>query len=99
MADEYPNVHFPTVFADGVASVSNSASVVKFYLYRQDPSFNADGTSTPTSMAQVIMPMEGFAATALFFERRLKNYIEAGFITEKRLAEMREVLSTNEQRS
>lgn len=92
MSDNFPNVHFPTVFADGVATVSNSRSVVKFYLYRHDPSFVADGTSYPTPMAQVIMPIEGFAAATLFFEKQLNSYIAQGIITEQRIAEMRATL-------
>jgi hypothetical protein len=63
----FPPFNFPTVFADGVLSMANSPSVVKFYLARVEPSFAGDGRSQMQAFAQVIMPIDGFAMMFVFF--------------------------------
>jgi hypothetical protein len=34
---EYPGTTIPTIFADGIVNLANSAHIVKFYLFRFDP--------------------------------------------------------------
>jgi hypothetical protein len=90
-ASDFPAPQFPTVFADGVMSIANSPSVVKFYLFRYDPSFSGSGQSRNQSFAQVIMPMDAFAATFALFERAVTKYIEQDLITKERLDTFREI--------
>jgi hypothetical protein len=87
--DDFPSSQFPTAFADGVMSIANSASVVKFYLFRFEPSFSGSGQSQTQPFAQVVMPIDGFAATFSFFEAAMKKYLQQGLITQSRLDELR----------
>jgi hypothetical protein len=93
----FPPPNFPTVFADGVQSLANSPTIVKFFLARFEPSLVGDGRSQLQAFAQVIMPMEGFAAMFVFFEAQLGLLIQNGHITEKRLAEMRAAFSSGQK--
>jgi hypothetical protein len=92
-AGEFPSPNFPTVFADGVQSLINSPAVVKFFLARFEPTFVGDGRSQLQAFAQVIMPMDGFAMMFVFFEAQLRGLVQRGFITEKRLTELRAIFN------
>jgi len=70
-------------------SIANSSAMVKFYFLRFDPSFSGDRTSSTQAIAQVAMPMDGFAAMVTFFDNALKGYIAQGLITEDRVNELR----------
>jgi hypothetical protein len=95
-ANDFPPSQFPTVFADGVMSIANSSTVVKFFLFRFEPSFSGSGQSQTQPFAQVVMPMDGFAATFSFFEAAVKKYIEQGLITQSRLDEFRKIYTNIE---
>ena len=90
---DFPAPQFPTVFADGVMSLANSPTVVKFFLSRFEPSFAGDGRSQMQAFAQVVMPMDGFASMVVFFEAQLRILVKAGYITEARLAELRAIFT------
>ena len=89
--DDFPPSQFPTVFADGVMSIANSASVVKFYLYRFEPSFSGSGQSRNQAFAQVVMPMDGFAAAFALFERAVSQYVAQGLLPKERLDGFRRI--------
>jgi len=91
---DYPAPTFPTVFADGVGSLTNSPSIVKFFLSRFEPDLAGTAPAKVQAFAQVIMPMEAFATTTLFFERALAGFVKQGFITQERLNEMRKVIDS-----
>ena len=95
-AVDFPSPQFPTVFADGVMSIANSPSVVKFYLFRFEPSFSGSGQSETRPFAQVVMPIDGFAATFSFFEAAMQKYMEQGLITQSRLDEIRKIYAKTE---
>jgi len=86
---DFPSPQFPTVFADGVGSLINSPTVVKFFLARFEPSFSGDGRSQLQAFAQVVMPIDGFAAMFAFFEAQVRIMVQAGHLNEQRLAELR----------
>jgi hypothetical protein len=88
-SSEFPPPHFPTVFADAVSNIANSPTVVKFFLSRFEPSFTSSGAQRSQAFAQVIMSMEGFAATFTFFEAAINRYISQGLISEERLNQFR----------
>jgi hypothetical protein len=93
----FPPPNLPTVFADGVMSIANSSSVIKFFLARIEPSFAGDGRSQLQAFAQVIMPMDGFASMFVFFEAQLSVLVQSGVITEQRLAELRAVFTSGQK--
>jgi hypothetical protein len=78
---KFPGTHVPVIFADRVSSASWSATVIKFYFARSNPT--ADGTTGVAEdvAAQVVMPLESFAATAAFFDATVRVLID-----EKKLA-------------
>jgi hypothetical protein len=94
---EFPSPQFPTVFADGVLSLVNSPTVVKFFLGRIEPTFVGDGRSQMQAFAQVIMPIDGFASMFVFFEAQLKTMVRNGLITEDKLSEMRQLFAQRKE--
>jgi hypothetical protein len=88
--DNYPEEAFTTVFVDGVTSINNSTEMVKFYMGRLDASFDGDGPIKSRNVVQVVMPMTGFVATALFFEKILAGYLDRGLVSKEDVAEIRQ---------
>jgi hypothetical protein len=95
---DFPPPQFPTIFADNAGSLVNSASIVKFFLNRFDPSFQGDGRSQTQAIAQVVMPIEGFGFMFVFFEAQIRTMINNGFITEAQLTEWRSVFPQSGER-
>jgi hypothetical protein len=95
----FPASNFPVTFADGVLSIANSATTVKFYLFRFDPEFAGGGQSQSQPTVQVVMPIEGFASAFVFFETAIKRYISQGLLTEARVDEFRRGLENVEWRT
>jgi hypothetical protein len=87
--DDFPPWNFPTVFADGVSSISQSSGNVKFYLARIEPNLHGTGTSQVTPFAQVVMSATSFAHTVVFFEQQLKIMIEQRVISEEFMTKLR----------
>jgi hypothetical protein len=92
--NDFPSPEFPTIFADNAGSLVNSASIVKFFLSRFDPSYQGDGRFQQQAVAQVIMPVEGFGFMFVFFEAQIRAMINRGFITEAQLAQWRSVFQS-----
>jgi hypothetical protein len=90
---EFPTPAFPVVYADGVISLTQSAPIVKFYLYRIDPNIFGLGGSAITPLTQVVMPTPSFVATALFFQQQLEKMLELKSITEEQIDEIKKVVS------
>jgi hypothetical protein len=88
----FPSSQFPVVFADGVASSSRGPGLVKFYLFRADPSLVADGGVKTTTFCQIVMPAIGFASAAIFFQKILDQMLEAGEITSDQIALLKKQL-------
>jgi hypothetical protein len=81
----------PVIFADGALSQVFGAGVAKFFLYRIDPDPNVATSPTPSVTAQIIMPVEGFAAMVHFFQHRLQLMVEANAISKEALEKIRGV--------
>ena len=56
----------PVAFADGVTNLAHSNSIVKFYLYRTDPTVDNSGPAENRIVGQIVMPIDGFVRTAIF---------------------------------
>ena len=87
--DEYPPAALPTVYADGVLNLVNNPNTVKFYLYRLDANLSGGHASKVQPFAQVVMPLNGFLDTVIFFDRMLDKLVAEGVVPEKLIEEMR----------
>jgi hypothetical protein len=69
--EDFPGVGIPCIYVDGVLSAAFSPANAKFYCYRIDshPYGKADNASI--TVAQIVMPIEAFAASTQFFVQRL----------------------------
>jgi hypothetical protein len=76
-----PSAHTQTIFADGVANLAPSVSVVKFYLYRSDPEQTGKPEYKNQVFAQVIMPVGGFLQAAALFEKGINQFVAQGTIS------------------
>lgn len=94
MADtpEYPGPGFGIAFADGAMAITNSPTIVKFFMYRFEPNFAGDGRTQPQPFAQVVMPMDGFAGMAVFFDIALRHFIANNLVDPQKVDEMRAAL-------
>ena len=74
----------PVIYADGAMSQNWGPGVTKFFLGRLDgdPEAKKD-SSTSVTVAQIIMPADGFVQMVTFFEHRLKGMIEAGVVSQE----------------
>jgi hypothetical protein len=57
--DPFPAPSCPTTFADGVLNASVSQHIVKYYLYRFEPSLRGDNQYQTQAVGQIVMPIEG----------------------------------------
>ena len=92
MAEEYPASTIPTVFADGVLNLAHGAGLAKFYLVRVDPSFTSPTENKVQAFAQVVMPMQGFLQTLLFFNKMLQEFVDAGVVSPEIYDRMHKVV-------
>jgi hypothetical protein len=83
----FPEPNFPTVFADGVLSFANNASVVKFFLARLEPNFAGNDTYRTQPFAQVVMPVDAFVNMVGFFQVAVDILVKQGFITQQKVDE------------
>jgi hypothetical protein len=77
----------PSIFCDGVVNVAPSGQEVKCYLYRTDR--DAVGGQVHESVnrnqiiAQIIMPLDAYIQTTLFFNRVLNALIDNGTVSQE----------------
>jgi len=83
----FPGPHFPTVYADGVTSVSPGAQVVKIYLSRLDSNFVVTSGSTTQPFLQLIMPTSGYLQMAMFFNKVIEGLLANKFISQEQYDE------------
>lgn len=79
----------PTIFADGVISQNWGPGISKFYFGRLDADPEAKQDATSVTVAQIIMPVEGFVSMVAFFEHRLKAMLAQGIVTQDALDKSR----------
>ena len=83
--EDGPDSSLPTLFADGVLNLAPSADVVKFYLCRQDPSYDKENLYITVPIAQVVMTVQTFIQTVAFFSANLKIMVARKIITPEQL--------------
>jgi hypothetical protein len=89
ITDPFPPPTLPTVYVDAVANLQNSAGLARFYFTRLDPNITGAGSSRVTPVAQVIMPLPGFVATALFFKDQLDQMVKSGLVPQAMIEQLR----------
>ena len=94
---KFPPASLPTVFADGLLNVSNSHSEVRFYLMRADPALNGDAEFKAQPIAQIVMPLQSFMHTTIFFEHQLDVMIAQGLIDVAAVDEARAQAAVGQQ--
>lgn len=82
---DFPPATLPTLYVDGISSIAPSPFVVKFYLARIEPHLRAENKSLIQPFAQMVMPMDGFLQTAMFFENVVKNLLAQGTISQQQV--------------
>ena len=95
VANDFPPVGFPTVFADGVLNLAISPAVVKFYLLRYEPSLKGTNEYQTQPVAQVVMPVDGFLSAAAFLGAQVELLIRSGFTTQERYDEYRRIFAVS----
>jgi hypothetical protein len=84
-ATGFPPPGLPTVFADAVANLAPLSNTARFYLLRSDPDIGGLNKYHNVPVAQVVMPIEGFAAAVIFLNRALEGLVERGLIPRDRV--------------
>jgi hypothetical protein len=79
---EFADARFPTVYADGVASLTPGPGLVRFFLNRVDPNMLGRGGVVNNPIAQVVMQQHGFVQMVVFFRRQMQAMIAQNFITQ-----------------
>jgi hypothetical protein len=82
IAEGLPPPGTPVAFADGVTNLANSKHLVKFYLYRTDPTVDNSGPAKNNIVVQVVMPIDGFVRTAAFLNKGIDQLISNGALTQ-----------------
>jgi hypothetical protein len=77
-----PDHNIPTIFADGVANIANSRSVVKMVLYRTDPVLGEEKSFQNVAVGQLVLTMDSFAGMVALFEAAIGSYKRQGIIDE-----------------
>jgi hypothetical protein len=87
---EYLPYNFPTVFADSVSQAASSPTVMRFLLNRFASAVNvANAPPKAPPFLQVVMPMEGFIATYIYFEALVDNLVKQKIVSEEYLEAVR----------
>ena len=86
----YPPPDFPLLFADNVSNFAYGQSLIRLYFVRNDPSFSAGTNEAKTQpVVQLVMPIDGFVATTLFFEHVLSVLISEKVLSQAHVDELR----------
>jgi hypothetical protein len=89
----YPTLNFPTVFVDQVVSLFRGSGIVRFYFARSDPDISASALPNQLPICQVIMPIGGFAAMAVFFQQQLELMMQKEEIAREFVDQLRETVA------
>jgi hypothetical protein len=94
----FPPATMPGIYIDGIVNISDLGSVMKAYLFRNDPSLTGGPTARPTAIAQLIMTKETFIATALFLQSSLNDLVREGNIPQAMVDNIRSQMEIAQRR-
>jgi hypothetical protein len=83
-SDEFPS-DLPTIFADGIMNLANSAQIVKCYLFRVDPGMKDVTKAYQKPCAQIVMPLDALVTTFVFLEGAIEKLRGQGFVSDQAL--------------
>jgi hypothetical protein len=84
----YPPLEVPTIYADGVTSLVPGSQIVKFYLARIEPNFEASSPNSTQVCAQIVMPIVGFVQLVGFFENAIGRMIKTEALSQTQVDEL-----------
>jgi hypothetical protein len=96
IGEGFPPPTLATIYCDGILNAAPSAHIVRFYLYRQDPDQVAKPKHKNQIVAQIIMPVDGFISSSLFFESALKKFVEQGTISQQMVDKIKQTTQTEQ---
>jgi hypothetical protein len=82
-ATGFPPEGLPTVFADFASNMAPLSATARFYLVRTEPDVSGVNAYKNVPVAQIIMPLEGFAATVVFLNRALEGLVRNGAVRKE----------------
>ncbi len=85
---EFPDPRFPTLYADGIASLTPGPGMMRMFFYRSDPNALGRGGIVNNPVLQVAMPMHGFAQMALFVRKQLDLLVEQNQFPHEMVAQI-----------
>ena len=94
MVDQSPR-GVPSIRCDGVVNVAPDAQEVKIYLYRTegDPALQSqEPVRRNQIIAQVIMPLDAYIQTTLFFNHALRALVDSGAVPQEHVDSTRALL-------
>jgi hypothetical protein len=91
LSDEFPS-DLPTIFADGIMNLANSAQIVKCYLFRVDPGVKDVTKAYQKPCAQIVMPLDALVNTYVFLEGAIEKLRGQGFISIETVETARKAL-------
>ena len=91
-SDEFPSSDLPTIFADGIMNLANSAQIIKFYLFRVDPGMRDINKAYQKPCAQIVMPLDALVTTYVFLEGAIEKLRGQDFISPDALEAARKTL-------
>jgi hypothetical protein len=94
----HPSMDVPTLFCDGIVNLAPSAQVARFYLFRTDPDTAGQQSSQNQVIAQIVMPLEAFVVTSVFFSRALQQMIASGLVAQEHVNELNAGLNAEQSR-
>src|SRR5580704_11393238 len=90
-SDEFPS-DLPTIFADGIMNLANSAQIVKCYLFRVDPGMKDVTKAYQKPCAQIVMPLDALVTTFVFLEGAIEKLRGQGFVSDQALETARKAV-------
>jgi hypothetical protein len=82
----------PTIFADGIVNLANTAQIAKFYLFRFDPGLKDPGKAQQRTCAQIVMSIDALVASFAFLEIVIDRLQTQGVVSTQALDAARKVV-------
>ncbi|MFZ1964893.1 MAG: hypothetical protein WAU78_15745 [Roseiarcus sp.] len=89
----FPPPEIPTIYADGVANVYPTIHTTKMYLTRADSEIGGKAEIENHAIAQLVMPIDGFVQTTVFFNKVLDGLIASNVVDKQTVEAMKLALS------
>jgi hypothetical protein len=89
---EFPSSDLPTIFADGILNLANTAQITKFYLFRFDPGLKDPDKAQQRTCAQIVMSIDALVASFAFLESAIDRLQTQGVVSTQALDAARKVV-------